>query len=134
MRSANPRELNISLRLQPLVHRRDTLNPYVIQPLEARPVTLETADLLAIAGIVLPLLLAVVGGTLAWLKSDIRDLRTESRAETQALRAEIRAVNGRVDVLTQAILASALARGPLVATPEAATSPSATESQPTPTN
>ena len=96
--------------------------------------TLETADLLAIAGIVLPLLLAVVGGTLAWLKSDIRDLRTESRAETQALRAEIRAVNGRVDMLTQAILASALARGPLVATPGAGTSPSATESQPTPTN
>jgi len=91
------------------------LAPYAIQPLEARPVTLETADLLAIVGIVLPLLLAVVGGTLACLKSDIRDLRTESRAETQALRAEIRAVNERVDILTQAILTRALARGPLVA-------------------
>ncbi len=54
---------------------------------------------------VLTLLLAVVGGTLAWLKSDIRDLRTETRAE-------IRAVNARVDVLTQAILASALVRNP----------------------
>ncbi|MDE2902144.1 MAG: hypothetical protein OXP73_03850 [Chloroflexota bacterium] len=89
--------------------------------------TLETADLLAIAGIVLPLLLAVVGGTLAWLKSDIRDLRTETRAE-------IRAINARVDVLTQAIFASALARGSLVDTPETGTSPSASESQPTPTN
>ena len=88
--------------------------------------TLETADLLAIAGIVLALLLAVVGGPLAWLKSDIRDLRTETRTE-------IRAVNARVDVLTQAIFASALARGPLVDTPETGTSPSATESQPTPT-
>ena len=127
MRLASPRDSNVSFRFQPLVYRRVTLDPYAIQPLEARPVTLETADLLAIAGIVLPLLLAVVGGTLAWLKSDIRDLRTETRAE-------IRAVNARVDVLTQAIFASALARGPLVDTPETGTSPSATESQPTPTN
>lgn len=127
MRLANPRDSNASFRFQPPVDRRDTLDAYVIQPLEARPVTLETADLLAIAGIVLPLLLAVVGGTLAWLKSDIRDLRTETRAE-------IRAVNARVDVLTQAIFASALARGPLVDTPETGTSPSVTESQPTPTN
>ncbi|MYD93129.1 MAG: hypothetical protein F4Y02_05435 [Chloroflexi bacterium] len=75
--------------------------------------TLETADLLAIAAIVLPLLLAAVGGTLAWLKSDIRDLRTETRVDMQALRtelrAEIRAVDAKVDALTQAILASALA-------------------------
>jgi chromosome segregation ATPase len=127
-------------------------------------VTLETADLLAIAGVVLPILLAVGGGALAWMKSDIRDLRTEMRADMQDLRAEIRAdmqdlwaemradmqklrtethadmqdlrtethadmqdlrteiraVNSKVDALTQAILASALIRDPLTAASEAA--------------
>ena len=93
--------------------------------------TLETADLLAIAGVVLPILLAVGGGALAWMKSDIRDLRTEMRADMQDLRAEIRAdmqklrteiraVNSKVDALTQAILASALIRDPLTAASEAA--------------
>ena len=82
--------------------------------------TLETADLLAIAGVVLPILLAVVGGALAWMKSDIRDLRTEMRADMQDLRTEIRAVNSKVDALTQAILASALIRDPLTAASEAA--------------
>ena len=71
--------------------------------------TLETADLLAIAGIVLRLLLAVMGGTLAWLKLDIRDLRTE-----------LHAVDAKVDVLTQTLLASALARDTLADSPPAA--------------
>ena len=79
----------------------------------------------------LPLLLAVVGGTLAWLKSDIRNLRTETRADMQALRtevrAEIRAVDAKVDALTQAILASALAREPLATNPEREAASSATE-------
>lgn len=81
--------------------------------------TLETADLLAIAGIVLPLLLAVMGGTLAWLKSDIRDLRTQ-----------IHAVDAKVDALTQTLLASALARSPLTAPPEAGASSPVAEAQP----
>ena len=89
--------------------------------MKTRPVTLETADLLAIAGIVLPLLLAVMGGTLAWLKSDIRDLRAETRA-----------VNTRVDVLTQAILASALVRNPPTGPSETAAPSPATGTQSTP--
>ena len=36
--------------------------------------TLEAADLLAIAGIVLGSMLAVVGGALAWLRADIAKL------------------------------------------------------------
>ena len=80
--------------------------------------TLETADLLAIAGIVLPLLLAVMGGTLAWLKSDIRDLRTE-----------IHAVDSKVDALTQTLLASALAHSPLTASPAAGAASTTVEAQ-----
>ena len=87
--------------------------------------TLQFADLLAIAGIIeLPLLPFAVAGALAFLKSDIRDLRTETRtdierlrtegrADREDLRAEIRAVNAEVDSLTRAIRASALARDPL---------------------
>ena len=87
--------------------------------------TLQIADLLAIAGIIaLPVLPFVVAGALALLKSDIRDLRTETRADMQALRtearadreglrAEIRAVNAKVESLTQAIRTSALAHHPL---------------------
>ncbi len=55
----------------------------------------------------LPLQLAVVGGTLAWLKSDIRDLRTE-----------IRALEANVDALTQVRLASGLIRISLTAVSE----------------
>ncbi len=94
--------------------------------------TLETADLLAIAGIVLTLLLAAMGGTLAWLKSDIRDLRTETRADMRDLRAEIRAVDAKVDALTQAILASALARDPLPTSSETGAPAPETQRQPTP--
>ena len=66
----------------------------------------------------LPLLLAVVGGTLAWLKSDIRDLR-----------AEIRTVDAKVDALTQTLLTSALARSSLIAPPEAAVPQRTTKSR-----
>ena len=99
-------------------------------------------------------MLAVVGGALAWMKSDIRDLRTETRAdiqnlraetraemqelrtevrtEMQDLRAELRSVNAKVDALTQAILASALVRDPVAATSETAAPLPAADPQPTP--
>jgi len=61
--------------------------------------TLETADLLAIAGIVLGSTLAVVGGALAWLRADIA-----------ALNDSLRATGTKVDALIQVILAGARAR------------------------
>ena len=111
--------------------------------------TLDVADLLAIAGVVFGPLLLIGGGALAWLRADIRnlradlsDLRTEShtgisdlRTETQAalndLRTEIRATNARLDTLTQIILTSALAHGQPTAPPEAVPQ-SETPRQPTP--
>ena len=84
--------------------------------------TLQIADLLAIAGIIaLPLLPFVVAGALALLKSAIQDLRTETRADIERLRtegradrkdlrAEIRAVNAEVESLAQAICTSSLVR------------------------
>ena len=67
-------------------------------------------------------LLLIGGGALAWLRADIRSLRTETqtvindlRTETQTaindLRTEIRATNARLDALTQIILTSALSFG-----------------------
>lgn len=61
--------------------------------------TLETADLLAIAGIVFGSMLAVVGGALAWLRADIA-----------ALNDSLRATGAKVDALIQVVLAGALAR------------------------
>ena len=69
--------------------------------------TLETADLLAIAGIVLGSMLAVVGGALAWLRADIAKLDDRQRA-----------TDAKVDSLTQTLLASALARSPLSTPPD----------------
>ena len=99
--------------------------------------TLQIADLLAIAGIIaFPVLPFVVAGALALLKSDIRDLRTETRADIEGLRsevrAEVRALDAKVDALTQAVRASALTRDPLATTPESGASPTMTERQPTP--
>ncbi len=104
--------------------------------------TLQIADLLAIAGIIaLPVLPFVVAGALALLKSDIRDLRTETRADIERLRtegradrkdlrAEIRLLDARVDALAQAILASALARDPLANASEAGAPSPKTERNP----
>ena len=61
--------------------------------------TLETADLLAIAGIVLGSMLAVVGGALAWLRADIAKLDDR-----------LRATGAKVDALIRVFLAGALAR------------------------
>ncbi|MCY3958315.1 MAG: hypothetical protein OXG65_08475 [Chloroflexi bacterium] len=61
--------------------------------------TLETADLLAIAGIVLGSMLAVVGGALAWLRADIAKLDDRQRA-----------TGATVDALIQVFLAGALAQ------------------------
>ncbi|MDE2902148.1 MAG: hypothetical protein OXP73_03870 [Chloroflexota bacterium] len=61
--------------------------------------TLETADLLAIAGIVLGSTLAVVSGALAWLRADIADLS-----------GSLRATGAKVDALIQVVLAGASAR------------------------
>lgn len=61
--------------------------------------TLETADLLAIAGIVLGSMLAVVGGALAWLRADIAQLDDR-----------LRATGAKVDALIRVFLAGALAR------------------------
>ena len=83
------------------------------------------------AGIIdLPRVPFVVAGALALFKSDIRDLRTETRADMEGVRAEsrasredlcaeIHAVDAKVDALTQAILASPLARDPLAGVSEA---------------
>ena len=81
--------------------------------------TLETADLLAIAGIVLGSMLTVVGGALAWLRADIAKLDDRQRA-----------TDAKVDSLTQTLLATALARNPLVPPPDPPTPPSASESEP----
>ena len=61
--------------------------------------TLETADLLAIAGIVLGSMLAVVGGALAWLRADIARLDDRQRAS-----------GARVDGLIQVFSARSPAR------------------------
>ena len=81
--------------------------------------TLEPADLLAIAGIVLGSTLAVVGGALAWLRADIAKLDDRQRA-----------TDAKVDSLTQTLLATALARNPLVPPPDLQTPPSPSESEP----
>ena len=80
--------------------------------------TLEAADLLAIAGIVLGSMLAVVGGALAWLLADIAKLDDRQRA-----------TDAKVDSLTQTLLASALVRSPLVSPsdPPAPSPPSESE-------
>ena len=81
--------------------------------------TLETADLLAIAGIVLGSMLAVVGGALAWLRADIAKLDDRQRA-----------TDAKVDSLTQTLLATALARNPLVPPLDPQTPTSASEPEP----
>ena len=68
--------------------------------------TLETADLLAIAGIVLGSTLAVVGGALAWLRADIAELNTS-----------LRATGAKVDALIQVFFAGALARDSIANSP-----------------
>ena len=104
--------------------------------------TLDIADLLAIAGVMFGPLLLIGGGALAWLRADIRSLRTETQAaindlrtETQTaindLRTEIRATNARLDALTQIILTSALSYGQPPDPPEAVPRPE-TPRQPTP--
>ena len=75
--------------------------------------TLQMGDLLAIGGIVLGSSLAVAGGALVCLKSDLRALRTETRAGFQDLRVDIRLLKAKVDALTQTILRGALVRGQL---------------------
>lgn len=69
--------------------------------------TLETADLLAIAGIVFGSMLAVVGGALAWLRADIAKLDQCQRA-----------TGTKVGSLTQELRTNALARNPLTTRPE----------------
>jgi len=81
--------------------------------------TLETADLLAIAGIVLGSMLAVVGGALAWLRADIAKLDDRQRA-----------TDAKLDSLTQSLLASVLARNPLVPPPDPEAPPSPSQSEP----
>lgn len=61
--------------------------------------TLETADLLAIARIVFGSMLAVVGGALAWLRADIAELNDS-----------LRATGTKVDALIQVFLAGVRAR------------------------
>jgi len=62
--------------------------------------TLEAADLLAIAGIILGSTLAVVGGALAWLRAEIAELNDS-----------LRATGAKVDTLIQVFLTGVLARG-----------------------
>ena len=50
--------------------------------------TLGFADLLAIAGVVFGPLLVIGGGALAWLRTDIRNLRTETQSAISDLRTE----------------------------------------------
>jgi len=68
--------------------------------------TLEAADLLAIAGIALVSLLAVVGGALAWLRADIAKSNDS-----------LRATGAKVEVLIQAFLAGAPARDSMASSP-----------------
>ena len=88
--------------------------------------TLQIADLLAVGGIVLGSSLAVVGGALVCLKSELSAFRSEfhtgiqtvrteipsPRSETQAglhdPRAELRLLNSKLDAFTEAIIASGL--------------------------
>ena len=69
--------------------------------------TLEAADLLAIAGIVLGSMLTVVGGALAWLRADIA-----------LLNDSLRATAAKVDALIQALLAGVLVRDSVANSPE----------------
>ena len=55
---------------------------------KAHAVTLGFADLLAIAGVVFGPLLVIGGGALAWLRTDIRNLRTETQSAISDLRTE----------------------------------------------
>ncbi len=93
--------------------------------------TLDIADLLAIAGVMFGPLLLIGGGALAWLRADIRSLRTETQTAINDLRTEIRATNARLDALTQIILTSALAYGQPPDPPKAVPRPE-TPRQPTP--
>jgi len=68
--------------------------------------TLETADLLAIAGIVLGSMLAVVGGASAWLRADIAKLNVG-----------LRATGAKVDALIQVFLAGYVARDAIAKSP-----------------
>ena len=81
--------------------------------------TLETADLLAISGIVLGSMLAVVGGALAWLRADIAKLDDRQRA-----------TDAKVDSLTQTLLASALVRSPISSPPDPPPPSPPSESEP----
>ena len=95
---------------------------------------LQITDLLAMAGIIdLPRVPFVVAGALALFKSDIRDLRTETRADMEGVRAEsrasredlcaeIRAVDAKVESLARVIGASPLAGDLLAAVTEAGAS------------
>ena len=86
-------------------------------------VTLTAADLLTIVGAIFGTLLIVGGGALAWLRADIARLDERQRSDNASLRAELAklderqradtaAINMRLDALTQAIITSAIARGP----------------------
>ena len=73
--------------------------------------TLDIADLLAIAGVVFGPLLLIGGGALAWLRADIRnlradlsDLRTESHTGISGLRTDTQAALNDLRTDTQAAL------------------------------
>ena len=68
--------------------------------------TLETLDLLAMAGIVLGFMLTVVGGALTWLRADIAQLNDS-----------LRATGAKVDALIQVFLAGAPARDSIANSP-----------------